>query len=478
MSPDIEWRVGDDNAGQETIVRIKPPAPPRWHRLALLAVVSLGVGLGVTYASIPEPPRPPLTPTPRPTAIVVPRPTLPPVLSASLQATSLEAAIERDALTLADHAGENNFDLRLTGLDTIADEDRASSYYDLLSASGRWGRDGDPSFKIDATGMLPDGTTWVEIQQARHGVNFRQTRFYRLDDQRWQMRLPSRTFWGGHFRAINTLSLSPTLNSPLISFEMVYPLEDETLIPLVADRFSRAFKYLCIELGCPIKDSPSLAWGQPIALTVSIRATAPYAVRDTGHTVSVTIPSPRVTGYYEVPETQGDPIESMAFDSLLAPAARLAAGYAAHWPDDDHGALLLNAIIDWLRVRVSDEYALSPVLVQPTRHGSASPALRLNGTATRVHYQQLLADEDLLPLETIWRWRPDDALLSGSTNLAENEAEALIAFLDQQFGGDSVIRFLRTLGTTDSLPLAIERALVVNYSDFVIGWEQWIGKQD
>ena len=117
------------------------------------------------------------------------------------------------------------------------------------------------------------------------------------------------------------------------------------------------------------------------------------------------------------------------------------------------------------------------MFVQPTRHGSTSSALRLNGPAARFYYQQLLAGEDLLPLETIWRWRPDDALLSGSTTLAENEAEAFIAFLDQRFGSDSVIRFLRMLGTTDSLPLAIERTLVVNYSDFVIGWEQWIGKQ-
>ncbi|MBI5567845.1 MAG: hypothetical protein HY870_23310, partial [Chloroflexi bacterium] len=71
MSPDIEWRVGEDDRDQETIARVRPPAPPRWHRLALLAVVLLGVGLGVTYASIPEPPRPPPTPTPPPTIIVI-----------------------------------------------------------------------------------------------------------------------------------------------------------------------------------------------------------------------------------------------------------------------------------------------------------------------------------------------------------------------------------------------------------------------
>lgn len=478
MSPDIEWRVGDTEADQETIAHIKPSAPPRWHKLALLAVVVLGIGLGVTYASIPEPPKPPPTPTPRPTSTAAPKATLPPVLSAAVADSALEAAIRRDVAVLADDAGEDHFDLKLTGIETLADEDRANWYYAVLSASGPWGRAGEPLFTIETAGALPNGIVWVEVQQARHGVNFRQTRFYHLEDQRWQMRLPSRAFWDGQFRAVNSLSLSPTLSSPLIAFELLYPIEDEDLIPLVADRFSRAFKYLCIEFGCPVKNTPSLAWGQPIALTVAIRANVSYAVRDTGRTVSVTIPSPRVTGYYAVPEIQGDPIESMAFDSLIAPTARLAAGYATRRPEEDHGELLLSAIIDWLRVRVFDEYALSPVFVQPTRRGPVQSALRLTDTAARVYYTQLLEGEDLIPLEALWRWQPDAAAGDSSTRLAENQAEAFIAFLDHQFGSDSVIRFLRTVGTTDSLPLAIERAVIVNYSDFVIGWETWIGQRD
>ncbi len=462
MSPDLEWHV-EDEGERGVIARSSSPRSPGWHKLALLVVVILGVALGLAYASIPEPARPAPTPTPPPT---------------STPATNtLELAVRRDVYALADEAGAANFDLRLTGIDTLADEDRASWYYDLLSANGRWGRAGDPLFKIDATGTLPNGIIWVDVQQSRHGDNFKQTRFYRLEDQRWQLQLPARAFWDGQFRAINSLSLSSTLNSPLISFEILYPLEDEALMPLVADRFSRAFRYLCIELACPIKNSPSLAWGQPIALTVAIRPTASYAVRDSGDTISVTIPSPRVTGYYESPEIQGDPIESMAFDSLVAPTARLAAGYVAHGSGDHHTDLLLNAIIDWLRVRVFDEYALSPTFVQPTRHGPVSSTLRLNSTAARIYYTQLLKGKELIPLDTLWHWSSDDAAVSSLTAGAADEAEALIAFLDQQFGSDSVIRFLRTLGTADSLPLAIERALVINYSDFVTGWEKWIGKR-
>ena len=54
MSPDIEWRVGDGDNNQETIARIKPPVPPRWHKWVLLIIVLMGAGLGVAYASIPQ----------------------------------------------------------------------------------------------------------------------------------------------------------------------------------------------------------------------------------------------------------------------------------------------------------------------------------------------------------------------------------------------------------------------------------------
>jgi hypothetical protein len=87
----------------------------------------------------------------------------------------------------------------------------------------------------------------------------------------------------------------------------------------------------------------------------------------------------------------------------------------------------------------------------------------LSGPATRIHYTQLLRGQDLLALEAIWHWQPGEMSSGSSTDRAVDQAEALIAFLAQRYGSDSVIRFLRTLGTADSLPLAIERTLVVNY---------------
>ncbi len=68
MSPDIEWRVGED-AEQETIVKTPQRKPPRRRALAIIIAVGLGVALGVVYRSIPEPaprPAPAVSPEPAP----------------------------------------------------------------------------------------------------------------------------------------------------------------------------------------------------------------------------------------------------------------------------------------------------------------------------------------------------------------------------------------------------------------------------
>ncbi len=65
MSPDIEWHVGED-AEQETIARTSSPPPSRRGRWAVLIAIGLGVGLGLLYRSIPEPPAKPIDPAPAP----------------------------------------------------------------------------------------------------------------------------------------------------------------------------------------------------------------------------------------------------------------------------------------------------------------------------------------------------------------------------------------------------------------------------
>ena len=73
MSPDIEWHVGED-AEQETIARTSDPHPSRRGRWAVLIAIGLGVGLGLLYRSIPEPPAKPIAPTPAPAVFQSPPP--------------------------------------------------------------------------------------------------------------------------------------------------------------------------------------------------------------------------------------------------------------------------------------------------------------------------------------------------------------------------------------------------------------------
>ena len=60
MSPEIEWQISDE-AGRGTIAKTPPPRSPSHGRKILVALmVVLGIGLGMVYWSIPEPP--PATP--------------------------------------------------------------------------------------------------------------------------------------------------------------------------------------------------------------------------------------------------------------------------------------------------------------------------------------------------------------------------------------------------------------------------------
>src|SRR5512139_3472080 len=86
MSPDIEWRVGEE-ADEETIVQITTRKRSRWRKPIALTAAALGIGLGALYVSIPEPPRPFATPTP----IATPLPLAPP----------LEQTIDRETRALS-----------------------------------------------------------------------------------------------------------------------------------------------------------------------------------------------------------------------------------------------------------------------------------------------------------------------------------------------------------------------------------------
>ncbi len=465
MSPDIEWHVGEDN-DQETIARVGSPAPPRWHRLALLVVVMLGVGLGVTYASIPEPPKPPPTPTPRPTVTVVPPPTLPPILSASLGNTSLESAIERDALALANRAGEENFDLDLA-LDNSAAEAYAGWYYPLLTAGGNWGRE---MYTIEQSGTLRNGLVWVDVRQFRRSNFFRQTRFYRQIDGLWQMVLPERGLWSGEL-AITDIS------SPYLPLQVVAPIEDTPYLDAVSQRFERTWTELCTQVDCPLRYTPRLPWPQAITLTLVIRP-GPwrvYSVNGDADTLMVQLPSPRVTGVYDYPGNTGDPIGSMALDSLLWPMLHIASGDAERWARDDGGRLFLDAVDEWQRGRIVRKQQPLPIFFNGPRGARTQPPAALNGLSPQQYFTDLLAARDLIPLEAVWRWDMNDRAFAGLTPGALDQAEATVAFIQEHYGDEGVIDFLHALGQADSLPTAIERGLGLTFGEFYGAWLAWTG---
>lgn len=463
MSPDIEWRVGDD--GQETIARVTPPAPPRWHKLALLIVVTLGVGLGITYASIPEPPRPPPTPTPRPPLTAAPRPTTPPMFSASSEPASLEAAIERDALALANHAGDDDFDLGLV-LDDTAEAAYSEWYYALLTAGGAWGRE---LYTVEQTGTLRNGLVWADVRQFRRSNFFRQTRFYRQVDNRWQPVLPDRALWSGELTITD-------IASPVLPLQVVAPREDTAYLNSVIHRFEHTWSELCTQVDCPLKYTPRKPWPQVITLTLVIRPgpSRAYNVTDNVKGVMVQLPSPRITGLYDYPGNTGDPIGSIALDSLLGPMLRVASGDANRWTHDDGGRLFLDAIANWQRLQITLEQQPLPVFFAGPRGGLTQPPSALSSTSARQYFTELLAERELVPLEAVWRWSAQDRSFAGLTPGAVDQAEAVIGYILERYGEDGVIDFLHALGGADSLPTAIERGLGVTYSEFYIAWLKWL----
>lgn len=468
MSPDIEWRVGEDDRDQETIARVRPPAPPRWHRLALLAVVILGVGLGITYASIPEPPQRPPTPTPRPTLFSVPRPTLPPVLSASSENTALAAAIERDALALANHAGDDDFDLGLV-LDETTQASYGEWYYALLKAGGDWGRE---LYTIEQTGTLRNGLRWVDVRQFRRSNFFRQTRFYRQVDGRWQPVLPDRALWSGE------LALTD-IASPVLPLQIVAPREDTAYLASVINRFERTWRELCTRVDCPLKYTPRGPWPQVITLTLVIRPgpSRVYSVSDHTRTVMVQLPSPRITGVYDYPGNTGDPIGSMALNSLLLPMLHVASGDADRWARADGGRLFLEAIANWQRGRIALEQQPLPIFFSGPRGGLTQPPSALSSLSARQYFTDRLAERELVPLEAVWRWDVNDRAFAGLTLSAVDQAEATVAFIQDRYGDDGVIYFLHALGQADSLPTAVERGLGVTFGEFYLEWLKWTGQR-
>lgn len=197
MSPDLEWQVGEES-DRETIVKTAPRKPPRWRWLVIAFVVMLGAGLGALYRSIPEPPQP----TPLPTSTPLPPP--PPI------GTMIEQ--EAHALATGDRAA----------FLALQDQNDGDWYRAQQAAFQTWGT--PPSnaalYTIVESGTLSSGQVWVDLYQWRDADRyFRETRFYRLRDNRWQRVRPSPSFWSGlEWKTERTPSSTPPYAPPYASY--------------------------------------------------------------------------------------------------------------------------------------------------------------------------------------------------------------------------------------------------------------------
>ena len=472
MGPDIEWQV-DSASGQQTIVKTTklPPKGTR-RKIAIILMVFLGIGLGVFYRALPDQPT-----RPAPTSIPPATPT--PVATPTPQPETLGQAIQRDVNMLATSADAADSSLAFAanppsvlyqhGPSVVAaspDPEYADWYRSLQSASGSWGINPSVSlYNISETGTLPSGVTWVNIAQYRNHDYFYQTRFYRQQGQRWVWTLPDPSFWSGK---TNTMRSYP--------FTVIYPVEDESVIHQAADRFASTLTLLCSDLKCPVPRA-GRQWMGTITLTLVIKPDAqPFQkVEEQAGYVTVTLPSPRVAGYYEDFTTAGDPLTMMSFDALLDPLIRLATGNYNRWSSDRGGELYLQAIMDWQRVRVKAGLGRSALLFKDPAAAVAFPA-QFKGQSVAGLYARQLRGEDRVPLVSVWDWWRNGSLYGSLLDSAHTEAESAIAFIDERFGEDRVIPFLNALGSAQSSEQAFEKGLGMTFGDFNRQWLQWLGQ--
>jgi hypothetical protein len=462
MSPDIEWHIGEE-ADQETIARTSTTRRSRLSRWVVISAIGLGVGLGVLYRSIPEPPPNPIEPAPIPTVIEAPLSPLP-------TPETLDAAIQRDAERLASMNTKNGiaFNPALAGMPQAY----ADWYAALQNAYGRWG---PPPYQtlytVFETGTLSSGIVWVKLGQFRHGDFYRHTRFYRLKADRWVWTLPDPLFWVGVTAAVRT-GEAGTIGPITIG----YPIEDAPVISPVFDRFTRAYLSLCESLNCPPPIDPARLWTPGLTLTISIEPLLMQpAMQERRGQLIIDLPSPRVVGYYEDANARGDPYVSMAYATLIDPVVRLASGNYARWETDRSGELFLQAIATWKRARLPDDLFLMGMFYQPTSLPPSSarmPDGQLIPLSQR--YVEQLHQEELIPLVSLWDWPTDGQGFGLLQHVAVNQAEAIVIYIEEQYGEEGVVRFLNSLGQARALEDAIEAALPVSFGEFNRQWNKWI----
>ncbi len=417
MSPDIEWRIGDD-AEHETIVASSRRSSRR-RSLWLAVVVGLGLGLGVIYRSIPEPP-------PRPTPIPQPAPALPP-------RPQVTDTIAQESLALA------SGDLR-TFLN-LQDGTDSAWYQAQLGFFRTWGRPArGPLYTTVATGTLADDRVWADILQFRSGQYFRQTRFYQLKSDRWLRIAPATdaAFWG------------ESQSEATAHFNLKFRAGDAALAEALGQQYEAIYAQVCRDLNCP--EPGSLPGSSKMNFVLGPEVSTPLIDWQDDQLI-YTLPSPRLAGLF-FPTPQGNqpspdrPFNQSVVDSLVYYVARRSASHLSTWPKDVTSEHLLGIIAEWESLRLMGQ-TLRKQLVYPYR----------------------LTGSDLPDLAMLWNSPLNHS--SQGVELRGIESAALIAFLDEQYGPTKVVTLLHTMSDVGSLPDLV-KALGLSYPDFQDQWRTWL----
>ena len=438
MKPVIEWRVGEDNA-EETIVQVKPPAA-HWRLSVLLCVVVAGLGLGLIYSSIPEPPpRPAVLPAPTRNLNLDHAPlALHPAAhldDAYTRFELLRKTVDQEVAALADGAKAD-----FLALQDQNDADWLESQRQGFSA---WERPpsaaappGTLYFYGGNTFSANDGEAWFDISQYHRGSVFRETRFYRWQVNRWVRVRPPLDFWSGAPAEVVTPH-----------FQVSLPQADQALATDVAQRLEAAYQQICTDLACP---QTALTPAQLLRVQVSPELAGDQSWFEPGDPPVLRIPSPRVSGLLVTGASldQNDPLMQLLYSRLSEILAQVVSGGSTRWRANPGGMLYLTAIAQWELQR----------------------SLRGNDLDGYIGTDLLRGRRLTLP-QYLWDWPVRDGRRLASP---QAQANSVIAFIDQSFGAERVVALLKTLNTARSLPQAIEATLPLSYVSFEQHWQQWL----
>ncbi len=436
MRPDIEWRIGE-TADEETIFQSNPAAA-HWRTGVVVLVVAAGLGLGLLYSSIPEPS---LHPAALPAPIQIPRLNTAPIapdLNTNDEYTRFELlrqTVDREVAALADGAEADFLALQdHTDADWLDTQRQDFSAWKRPSSSET--RLGTLYFYGGNTFGVNDQEAWIDIRQYQRGSTFRETRFYRWQTDRWVRVRPLLDFWNGASHEI----LTP-------HFRVNLPQADVALANELAQRLEYAFKQICLDLACP---DAVLTPTQPLRVVVSPELERGQSWIEPEDVPTLHIPSPRISGLLDTSASfdRSDPLLQLLYARLSDIVARAISGGQVRWNADSGGRLYLTAVAQWE--------------LQRSLHG--------NDLDNYIGVPLLRGGKLTLP-KYLWDWPVRD-----SRRLAAPQAQAnsVIAFMDQSFGAERVVEFLRTLHTAQSLTQAIETTLPISYAAFEQRWQQWL----